>query len=73
MSKHKLIIHYSSEVHACDTCGMRFAEGAVATLDGRVIIDEPASASCFHCTYVNSDKVLRLALESLGVEIEEHF
>lgn len=73
MNKHKLIINYSSETHSCDTCGLMFAEGAIATLDGVEIINEPASASCFHCTYIDSDKVLRLALESLGVEIEEHF
>ena len=69
----KLVIEWSNDEYDCEDCGLSSSTGAVATLDGEVIVNIPALA---HCYDGNGDAditgILLIALEKLGVTIEEN-
>ena len=72
MSKHKLVIHRTSEYYDCDQCGGARGEGAVAILDGVEIFRVDCRAHCFESSYVEDSEIYLAALKHLGVEVEDN-
>lgn len=67
----KLKVVWSYDEHDCETCGHMWSSGAVVTLDDEVILDEPASCSCFHSVDIHTEDVLKALCDKLGIKIEE--
>ena len=71
--KHKVQIQWSEDTHECDTCGCSWATGAVVTVDGRVVMNKPALASCWNSIDVDVVDVYKAIIEHLGCEVTETY
>ena len=69
----KLKIEWLHDNHDCETCGLTFAVGVKAYLNEVLIVDKPAVAHCYSGSGSDAELagVLAIALEKLGVQIEE--
>jgi len=69
----QLVIDWNYDEYDCEDCGITDSTGAYATLDGEMVFNNRASASCFGAVYVTREEVLEAALKKLGVEIIDNY
>ena len=62
----KIDINWISDVTDCETCGSSYAEGAVVSFDGEVVIDMTPAAACYDGVSFDSSEVYQAILEKLG-------
>jgi hypothetical protein len=62
----EISIEWLTDYHNCETCGSSYAEGAVVSIDGQIVLEMRPVAHCFGGTnYYESDVYGRI-LQHLG-------
>lgn len=64
-------IKYKTETSDCDTCGMNWSRGVTIRFDKKVVYELKPSAGCFGNPDMNSDEVLNVLGQLLGIKITE--
>ncbi len=66
----KLRVEWSYDESDCDTCGFNYSTGCVIYLDDELLLDAPASASCFGGPNITELDVLQILCDKLEIELE---
>lgn len=66
-------IKWMMDDHDCDSCGSSYAEGAIVSIDGMIMIglDLEPVAHCYDSTSYSREQVYRKILEYLGHTVHE--
>lgn len=59
-------IAWKTDEHDCDDCGLRFADGATVTIDGRDDLDLSPHAHCFDGDSYSKLDVYMAILQNIG-------
>lgn len=59
-------IETDSDTAECDCCGTSYATGGTVLVDGQVVLERPAEASCIGSLSFTPDELLVMALHKLG-------
>ena len=65
----RIEITTDSDTCDCETCGASWASGGTVSIDGELVLDLPAQASCFGGQSFSESDLLVLALRKLGHEV----
>lgn len=65
----KIKIEWLDDSSNCETCGMSYAEGAIVSFDGEVVIELVPHAACYDGNSYSEDQVYRKIIEQLGHEV----
>lgn len=68
--KHLKIIWTSDTSDNCETCGVSYAEGFQAYLDGRLIDEFVPAAACYDGVSITQDDAMMRILAKLDIELE---
>ena len=68
----ELKIEWNMDFYDCDICGPIWATGVIVYLDGEIILNDPAHASCFDSNELDYEDVLKALCKKLEINVVDN-